>query len=147
MAGKASTPGPEKFVLAVALLLPLAVSVIALAQLPGVDLHLPASLVYADQQPISILPKRPASSHQAPPPTLAAPTATPKPTATLVPTPTAVPPSPTPIRGRTYTVQKGDELKHIAAQYGMSIWKIIDNNDIPDPDSLTVGQVLRIPDD
>lgn len=147
MAAKASTPGPEKFVLAAALLLPLAVSLIALAQLPGVNLRLPASLVYADQPTVPLVPKRPASSYQAPPPTLEAPTATPKPTATPVPTPTSVPPSPTPIRGRTYTVQKGDELKQIAAQYDVSIWKIIDHNDIPDPDSLRVGQVLRIPDD
>ena len=139
--GKASNPGPEKYVLALALLLPLAVTLFALAQVPGVDLRLPASLVYADQQLVNIAAKRPVASHQAPPPTLAAPTATPKPTRT------AVPPSPTPIKGRTYTVQQGDELKHIAAQYGMNIWKIINNNDIPDPDSLRVGQLLKIPDD
>jgi LysM repeat protein len=47
----------------------------------------------------------------------------------------------------TYTVQKGDELRHIAAKYGVSIWKIIDANEIPNPDSLRVGQVLRIPGD
>lgn len=147
MEAKRSAPGPERFVLAVALLVPLAVTSVALAQIPGVDLRMPASLVYADQQPISFAPKRPGPSNQAPPPTLAAPTATPKPTPTAVPTPTPVPPSPTPVKGRTYTVQKGDELKNIAAQYNVSIWKIIDTNDIPDPDSLRVGQVLKIPDE
>jgi LysM repeat protein len=57
-------------------------------------------------------------------------------------------PSATPTRrtGRTYTVQPGDELRHIATDYDVSIWKIIDANDIPDPDSLRIGQVLRIPD-
>ena len=38
-------------------------------------------------------------------------------------------------------------VKQIAAAYGVSIWHIIDVNDIPDPDSLRVGQVLTIPDD
>jgi LysM repeat protein len=46
---------------------------------------------------------------------------------------------------RTYTVQRGDELKQIAAQYGVTIWTIINANDIPNPDSLRVGQVLTIP--
>jgi spore germination protein YaaH len=43
-------------------------------------------------------------------------------------------------------VKPGDELKHIAAAYGVSIWRIVDTNDIPNPDSLRVGQVLEIPD-
>jgi LysM repeat protein len=36
--------------------------------------------------------------------------------------------------------------KQIAAAYGVSIRKIIDANDIPDPERLRVGQVLQIPD-
>jgi LysM repeat protein len=47
----------------------------------------------------------------------------------------------------TYTVQPGDELRHIAADNHVSIWKIIEANDIPDPDSLRIGQVLNIPSD
>lgn len=47
----------------------------------------------------------------------------------------------------TYTVQPGDELRHIAADNHLSIWKIIEANDIPDPDSLRIGQVLNIPSD
>jgi LysM repeat protein len=47
---------------------------------------------------------------------------------------------------RTYTVQKGDELKQIAAQYQVSIFKLIDTNSLKDPDNLRVGQVLTIPD-
>jgi LysM repeat protein len=46
---------------------------------------------------------------------------------------------------RTYTVQPGDLLKVIAARYGVSIASILAINDIPNPDSLRVGQVLVIP--
>jgi LysM repeat protein len=125
-----SRPGPERIVLAAALLLPLGLMAVALAQLLGVTLASPAGAASGP-----LLTHRPASSAGAPPPTLAAPMSTPVPP-TLAPT--AVVP-------RTYTVQAGDELKHIAASYGVSIWSIIDANDIPDPDSLRVGQVLQIP--
>jgi LysM repeat protein len=91
---------------------------------------------------------RPARSDTGPPPTLAAPTATPNPTATAVPpSQTVAEATAAAAAARSYTVQRGDELKHIAAQYGVSIWKIIDANEIPDPDSLKVGQVLSIPHD
>jgi 5'-nucleotidase / UDP-sugar diphosphatase len=107
---------------------------------------MPSTLVYADNGE-RIVTGHPAPLNQAPPPTLAPPTPTTKPTEapatpTAVLTPTAIP-TPAP---RTYTVQRGDELKHIAAQYGVTIWQIIDTNDIPNPDSLRVGQVLQIPD-
>jgi lipoprotein NlpD len=93
----------------------------------------------------TIMGKRPALSNPAPPPTLAAPTATPRPTATPVaPTPTAQA-SATPRQAGTYTVKSGDELKHIAADHHVSIWKIIAANDIPNPDSLRIGQELKIP--
>lgn len=140
--------GPEGYILVLALLIPLVVMGIAVAQLPGVNLGTPSTLVYSDDGQ-HLATSHPASLNAAPPPTLAVPTATPKPTA--VP-PTAVPPTavptvqPTSAAGaRTYTVQRGDELKHIAAQYNVSIWSIIDSNNIPNPDSLRVGQVLQIP--
>jgi LysM repeat protein len=136
---KASRPGPERFILALALLLPLGVVAVALAQIPGIDLRLPSTAVYADAGG-QLLTQRVAPSSVAPPPTLSAPTATPVPT--VVPTPVA---SPTPRGPRTYTVQQGDELKNIAADEGVSIWTIISANDIPNPDSLRVGQVLKIP--
>ncbi len=136
--------GPERLVLGLALLLPLAVIVLALAQLPGTTLASPSNL-FPPEASSSILGKRPVSSNPAPPPTLAAPTATPRPTATPVaPTPTAQA-SPTPRKGGTYTVKPGDELRHIAAAYNVSIWKIIAANDIPNPDALKIGQELRIP--
>ncbi len=133
--------GPERYVLGLALLLPLAVVVLALAQLPGTSLASPPSLIPAEASSL-IIGKRPASAQSAPPPTLAPPTATPRPTATPVPVAQA---TATPQKGGTYIVQPGDQLKHIAARYNVSIWKIIDANDIANPDSLRIGQVLQIP--
>jgi LysM repeat protein len=141
---KASNPGPERFILALALCVPLGLMAVALAQMPGVNLGLPSSVVYADSGD-RLIASRPAPSNPAPPPTLSAPTATPKPTATPVASPTPVV-SPTPQTGRKYTVKAGDQLKEIAAAYHMTIWQIIDANSIPNPDSLNVGQVLKIPD-
>ncbi len=48
--------------------------------------------------------------------------------------------------GRTHTVVPGEELKQIAAEFGVSTGAIMAVNEIPNPDSLTVGQVLTIPD-
>ena len=90
-------------------------------------------------QASDLLVKRPSGSDPHVPPTLAPPTPTP------LPTPTAVP-SPTP-RATTYVVKPGDELRHIAAEYGVDIFALIKANDIPNPDSLRVGQELRIPED
>src|SRR5882672_9745020 len=80
----ASGGGAERFVLGLALLLPLAVMVLAVAQLPGTSLASPPSLLSPDSTS-NILGKRPASTQPGPPPTLAPPTATPRPTATPVP--------------------------------------------------------------
>jgi LysM repeat protein len=143
---RASSPsggGPERYVLGMALLLPLAVVILALAQLPGTTLASPPTLLQAESS-LATMGKRPASSNPAPPPTLVPPTATPRPTATPVVVAPAQPTA-TPQKGGTYIVQPGDELKHIAADYNVSIWKIIAANDIPNPDSLKIGQILKIP--
>jgi LysM repeat protein len=129
-------PGPERYVLVLALCVPLVLMGYAVLQLP-LGLGFGASRA-APRDEAQLVAQRPAASKPAPPPTLVAPTATP------VPTPTAVP-TPAPEAPRSYTVKRGDELKNIAAEYQVSIWSIIDNNDIPNPDSLTVGQVLQIP--
>ena len=139
-----SVPGPERFVLSLALLVPLGIALVGIAQVPGVSLARPATLLTSDAD--TSLIRRPAASNPAPPPTLAAPTATPRPTATPVPPTPVVAPTAVVAQHRTYVVQRGDELKNIAAQYGVNIWKIIDANHIPNPDSLRVGQVLEIPD-
>ena len=72
-------------------------------------------------------------------------------TATLAPTetPTAAP-TETPTTAAAsnfveYTVQKGDSLKGIAEKYNVTIRDIMNVNEIPNPDSLVVGSVLRIP--
>lgn len=146
MHSKSSHTGPEGYILAVALFVPLVLGAVALAQLPGIRLGLPSSLVYADTAD-RLVTSHPARTDSAPPPTLAVPTATPKPTALPATQVSAAQPTPSTALGpQTYTVQHGDELKQIAAHYGVSIWKIIDSNDIPNPDSLRVGQVLTIPD-
>jgi len=63
--------------------------------------------------------------------------------ATALPTPTAtLPPSPTPA---TYTVQPGDTLFHISQVLGIDMEAIMAANGITDPNTLDVGQVLRIP--
>jgi LysM repeat protein len=126
-----------------ALLVPLSVVVVALAQLPGTSLASPSAFMQMQTDAsMAVIGKRPASSNPAPPPTLIPPTATPQPTATpAAPTPTAMP------KRTTYTVRPGDELKHIAAENNVSIWKIIAANDIPNPDSLKIGQELHIPSD
>jgi LysM repeat protein len=139
---RVSRNGPERFVLAVALVMPLAVMAVAIAQLTGISI----TPRMARTEPLNaatsapLVTHRPAAQTVAAPPTLVAPTVTPvPPTPTVAPVPTAAP------APRTYTVKRGDELKHIAADYGVSIWSIIDANDIPNPDSLHVGQVLEIP--
>jgi LysM repeat protein len=118
-----------------ALCVPLMLMGYAVLQLPGVGFGTSSS---APGNAAQLVAQRPAASAPAPPPTLVAPTATP------VPSPTPVP-APVPDAPRSYTVKRGDELKNIAAEYHVSIWSIIDNNDIPNPDSLRVGQVLQIP--
>jgi LysM repeat protein len=141
-----SRGGPERVFLGTALLVPLGMVLVALMQLPSVGLA-SSWRVNASDSAASISSQRPVSSNPAPPPTLAPPTSTPKPTETPVPAQPAVAvvATATPQRGGMYTVQPGDELKSIAADYNVSIWKIIATNKIPNPDSLRVGQELHIP--
>jgi LysM repeat protein len=118
-------------------------------------------------RPISVAQTTPSAESRAPTPTTGtlalAPTiaatsapsaiATPKPSntplATTVPTiaPTSVPTSTPALAAEfiEYTVQRGDELLQLAKKYNVSAKEIMANNEIPNPDSLVVGQVLRIP--
>ena len=45
----------------------------------------------------------------------------------------------------TYTVQRGDSLAIIAAKYNINYFELAQMNGIPNPDVLSVGQVLRVP--
>ena len=92
-------------------------------------------------------------------PTAAEPSATSDPVAAIdpaEPSPTSQPepttaPAPTTAASSTaaayieYTVQKGDLLNNIAKKYNVTTKQILAINDIPNADSLTVGQVIRIP--
>ena len=130
--------GLERYVLSLALVVPLAIASITIGQLATTSWAGPAVTRRADAS-LDLNHKRPIESQPQVPPTLAAPTRTPQPTSTPAPTPTPKP--------KTYVVKPGDELKHIAAEYGVDIFMLIRVNSIPNPDSLRIGQELRIPED
>jgi len=95
--------------------------------------------------------QRPSPTQRATP-TALPPTATPAPTATPTIVPTATPaPSPvptavpTPVPQQTYTVVAGDTLALIAQRFGTTVEALLAANDIDDPNTINVGQVLVIP--
>lgn len=125
--------------LAVALAIPLSVGILGIPRLYAFDgMSIPsltASRPLAGAQPnISRPPAVPAS-----PPTLA-----PQPTAPT--TSTVAIATPVKRARQTYVVQCADELRRIAAEHGVSISSLLAINEIPDPDSLRIGQVLQLPD-
>ncbi|MYE31448.1 MAG: LysM peptidoglycan-binding domain-containing protein, partial [Chloroflexi bacterium] len=79
----------------------------------------------------------------------------PSPSPTPTPTPTPTPsPTPTPAPYSEYTVEPGDTLVAIVSRFRPDgadfedfAARIIDINDIDDPGSLSVGQVLLIPEE
>jgi LysM repeat protein len=98
-------------------------------------------------------------------PTISAPAATSQPEPTSAPAATAAPASATAVPAATsqpqptatavpvaeapayieYTVQKGDILYTIAKEHNVTVEDILAINQISRPESLTVGQVIRIP--
>lgn len=46
---------------------------------------------------------------------------------------------------RLYIVKEGDTLSRIAKEYGVSIERLVDLNDISNPNLIYVGEILRIP--
>lgn len=84
-------------------------------------------------------------------PQTARPTATPQPTLAPTAAPSVAPTDLPPVEGPTetpiieYTVQRGDILKALATRFGTTPAAIIALNPQINPDSLTVGEVLRIP--
>lgn len=63
-------------------------------------------------------------------------------TATATPAPQA---EPTADAARTYTVQRGDNLSRIAAQFGVTLQDLLAVNDIADPSIIYAGTVLELP--
>ena len=60
--------------------------------------------------------------------------------------PTSAPVTPRPVASfRTYRVRSGDTLSGIANRFGTTVSAIVALNNLQDRDSLSVGQVLRIP--
>lgn len=73
----------------------------------------------------------------------AAATSVAQPPATSLPLPTSTPsPSPTPV---THTVQAGESLGQIAAQYGVAMDELAALNNLTDANAIVAGQVLTIP--
>ncbi|MEX1252901.1 MAG: LysM peptidoglycan-binding domain-containing protein [Dehalococcoidia bacterium] len=70
------------------------------------------------------------------------------PTATLpnpLPEPRILGGSDLPVQGDSYTVERGDNLDSIARRFGTTVDALVEANNIDDPTSLFVGQVLTIP--
>lgn len=94
-------------------------------------------------------PATPSATESAPAPTSPAEPASPEPAPALEPT--LEPPTAAPVAGAAqpafveYTVRKGDLLYTIAVAHNVTMEEILAINEIPNPESLTVGQVLRIP--
>ena len=44
----------------------------------------------------------------------------------------------------TYTVKKGDTLSEIAVRYGTTVSKLVELNNISDPDFIIIGQILKL---
>ena len=89
------------------------------------------------------MPDEPTSAPAATDAAPSAPTEAVAPTAEPASAPTA---APAPAAGFVeYTVQRGDELLALSKKYNVSVKEILANNQIANPDSLVVGQVLRIP--
>lgn len=101
----------------------------------------PASLAGIVQ---SVTPT-PATSSSATPTAAATETATATPTGTSTATATTTPQATTAPASLTYTVQPGDTLIGIAQQFGVDQGVLARANNITDPATIQVGQVLTIP--
>lgn len=66
---------------------------------------------------------------------------------TAVPTATPIPiPTHTPIPTQAlYRVERGDTLQVIAEEFGVEMERIVDLNELSDPNALVIGQLLQIP--
>lgn len=89
----------------------------------------------------------PAPSAEGPSRTLVPTEVEPTPAATAAPEPSPRPSEgPDPTQGpSTYTVARGDSLSAIASRFGTTWQVLAELNDIADPRSLRVGQVLELP--
>ncbi len=77
------------------------------------------------------------------PPTVTAPAS--MPTSLPTSTPAVAAPTPTPVADEVVVVQPGDTLVRIAQDYGVDVQTLLSLNAISDPNTLFVGQSLRLP--
>lgn len=120
--------------------------------LSGFRAGVPASPV-ATASPGAAAATSPASAATTPGPAATTDAASPAPATSApetVPPPTAKPTKPPATSKpaatfRTYTVQRGDTLTAIASRFGTTVAAIVRLNDLPNRNSLSIGQVLRIP--
>ena len=139
-------PRLERLVLALALAFPIAVAVLSFPHLAGMG---DAGARVASARPLSGAPpiaSRLSTTTVTPPPTLEAASHT----RDVAREPAGAHPvgpasaGATPV-ARTYVVQRGDELRHIAAEHGVSVSALLSVNEVRDRDSLRIGQVLKLP--
>ncbi|HET7036449.1 MAG TPA: LysM domain-containing protein [Thermomicrobiaceae bacterium] len=109
----------------------------------------PAVVTPAPVVPLAAPPPSPAAATAepapAPPPAATVAPVTPAPVpAPVTPAASAAPTTPAP-RETTYTVQPGDTLNAIAQRFHVSIDALIQRNQIADPNVITPGAVLHIP--
>ena len=127
--------------LALALAFPTVVGLVGIPRLYGYTaVSSPALTVNRPLVGAQPVLKRPAAAVSDPQPDVALEPSVLSPSAVVTATP--VPPT----LQRTYTVQRGDELRHIAAEHGVTMRSLLEINELPDPDRLRIGQVLRLPD-
>jgi LysM repeat protein len=70
----------------------------------------------------------------------------PVPTPTPTPAPAPAPaPEPEPVAEQSYRVQSGDTLLRIAARFGVTVSVLQTHNNISNPNSIRIGQLIRIP--
>lgn len=95
-----------------------------------------------DGPQVTQAPTSPATAGASTPSAGFSPTAALSPTAVSSPSPS---PSPSPARGGTYVVQAGDTLFDLATAWGVTVTAIVEANALADPDTLAIGQELKIP--
>lgn len=134
------------------LLLPVVAPAAVQVPTPGLSQAAPQATVASSPSTLAATPTRTprptataTASSTAAPPTASLPpvTATAEPTA--VPAPTDVPP--TVAAARTYTVEPGDSLRAIAAQFNVTVAALLEANNLTaaEADDLRPGDELRIP--
>jgi LysM repeat protein len=102
---------------------------------PGAVVASSAATPPATSRPAETPAPEPSTSESTAPETAPPPTV--KPSAAPAPLPSAT--------ARTYRVKSGDTLTAIAARFGTTVAAIVELNDLPNRNALSVGQILLIP--